>query len=358
MRVHMVGAEWFGTRPGGLNRYFQALFTAMTARPEVEVSAVAFGDAPPGGLAWPLRTSPLPVRVLASQAQRPRPRPEILDRHFAPYGPSTSNRVRPEHGSVIHFHGPWFAESLAAGQAGWKSALKRHWERARYKNADGAVVLCEAFRQILAGELEFPDERITVIPPGVDLSQFTFQPLLDDAAPEVLCVRRLERRMGIDTLLDAWPNVLRACPEARLSVVGEGTARAELEAQVDRLDLRGSVTLHGRLSDAKLNSRYRAARLTVVPTRSLEGFGLIALESLAVGRPVIVTDVGGLPDSVRGLDPSLIVPPDQPLALAERLVSALEGRVPTADRCRAHAESFAWELAVDRHLDLYRSILR
>ena len=89
---------------------------------------------------------------------------------------------------------------------------------------------------------------------------------------------------------------------------------------------------------------------------ALEGFGLIALESLAAGRAPVVTACGGLPDSVRGLDPSLIVAPGEAGALAARLAAALDGTVPAPGRCRAHAETCSWSAAADRHIALYREL--
>jgi glycosyltransferase involved in cell wall biosynthesis len=94
----------------------------------------------------------------------------------------------------------------------------------------------------------------------------------------------------------------------------------------------------------------------VVPTRALEGFGLIALESLAAGRAPIVTDVGGLPDSVRGFDESLIVSPDNEQMLGERIVRALKGERPTPDQCRTRAAEFTWSRCVQRHLTAYAEL--
>jgi glycosyltransferase involved in cell wall biosynthesis len=70
----------------------------------------------------------------------------------------------------------------------------------------------------------------------------------------------------------------------------------------------------------------------------------------------VVTDCGGLPDAVRGLDPTLIVPADDAEALAARLTSALDGVLPSPSRCRTHAESFSWTVAAQRHHSLYSEV--
>ena len=354
----MSGSEWFGALPGGLNRYFEDLFVALSRRPDVEVRAAAFGDPLADGDSWGGVDSSLAERVLSSRrhSRSTEPAPDILDRHFAAYGPSKA-AVNPG-ALVAHFQGPWFAESRAAGEQTWRVGLKKQWERRRYAEVDRAVVFSEAFGRILVEELSFPEDRVQVIPPGVDLERFPYVPYQDSSRPSVLCVRRLEYRMGVDVLLAAWPAVLTKFPEARLDVVGDGSCAPALKRQAEGTDLHGSVTFHGQIDDLELSRLYGSALASVVPTRSLEGFGLIALESLASGRPAIVTDVGGLPDAVRALDGSLVVPSEDVGALADRIVAALDGHAPSGSRCRRHAEGFSWALVAQRHVDLYREVTR
>ncbi|MFF0490355.1 glycosyltransferase family 4 protein [Nocardia sp. NPDC004068] len=345
----MTGAEWFSASPGGLNRYFTDLFGALRGMDDIRVTATAFGDAPEGGRSWGATGGTTLARGRRAFLDRMEiSRETIVDRHFCLYGPPAPGPL------VVHFHGPWARESRAAGESGRAVRAKYLLERLRYARADRFVVLSNRFRDLLAADYRVPAERIAVIAPGVDLDRFPIpEPPPADAAPLVLCVRRLERRMGIDVLLRAWPGVTARHPEARLLIVGTGTAAAELGACAAHDD---TITFAGRVDDDELTRLYARAACTVVPSRALEGFGLIALESLAAGRAPIVTDCGGLPDSVRGLDPSLIVPPDDAEALADRLTAALDGPLPTAKQCRAHAESFTWTRAARAHLALYREL--
>jgi hypothetical protein len=163
--------------------------------------------------------------------------------------------------------------------------------------------------------------------------------------------------MGIDVLLDAWPAVRAAHPGARLVIVGTGSQEAALRERVARPDIAGTAHLVGRVDDETLGRLYAEASCTVVPSVALEGFGLIALESLAAGRAPVVTDCGGLPDAVQGLDPSLVVHPGDAAALAARIDRALRGGVPDPQRCRVHAETFSWRSAAEQHAELYRELL-
>ncbi|WP_068022143.1 glycosyltransferase family 4 protein [Nocardia mexicana] len=342
----MTGSEWFGAAPGGLNRYFTDLYSALARRPEISITATAFGDPPPGGQSWGPTGGTTLHRARRAFLDRP-PLGALVDRHFCLYGPPARGPL------VVHFHGPWAQESRLAGASGRSVRAKYLLERLRYARADRFVVLSGRFRDLLISDYRVPAERIAVIAPGVDLDRFTASDTPADSAPRVLCVRRLERRMGLDTLIRAWPTVLDRHPGARLTVAGTGTAATELRTLAAE---QPSIEFTGRVTDERLTELYARAHCTVVPSVALEGFGLIALESLAAGRAPIVSECGGLPDSVRGLDPSLIVPPGDPDALAERLAAALDGGVPTTKQCRAHAESFSWDAAARRHVALYREL--
>ena len=352
-RVHMTGSEWFSSRPGGLNRYFEDLFAALLIRDDVEVTAAAFGDAPQLANTWgPVERGTL-QRVAAASSVRSYPSPGIVDRHFCLYGGAV--RGRSGQRLVVHFHGPWASESLLAGDAEWRIRVKHHIERARYRQAQAFIVLSRQFRELLVSDYRVDDSSVIVVPPGVDLIRFRLAPELDSRM--VVCVRRLERRMGIDYLLRAWPEILGEVPDALLTIVGTGSYEHELREMARGMRLGGSVHFLGRVGDEELSALYSASAISVVPSVALEGFGLIALESLAMGRSPIVTDCGGLPDAVQDLDGSLIVAPRNVSQLAERIVKALGGDRPTAEQCRAHAEKFSWKATAGRHVDLYRRVL-
>lgn len=354
----MTGSEWFSALPGGLNRYFTDLFAALSARDDIELSAAAFGAPPVGGQSWGAVGGRTWSRVVAAFRDRSGlAKPGILDRHFCLYGPAAIGRGGP-HRLVVHFHGPWAAESRFAGASELRARAKYLVERVRYTGAQRFVVLSNHFRDVLVDDYRVPADRIEVIPPGVDLDRFSPRPRPDTTGDRrvVLCVRRLEHRMGIHRLIEAWPKVVAAHPEAHLVIVGTGTAEEELRRQVVSAGLQHKIEFLGRIDDSALSWWYSLAELTVVPSVGLEGFGLIALESLAAGRPTVVSDCGGLPDAVAGLDPTLIVPADNAEALAARLVSGLDGALPTSERCRAHAESFSWTVAAQRHHTLYSEV--
>jgi hypothetical protein len=164
--------------------------------------------------------------------------------------------------------------------------------------------------------------------------------------------------MGIDVLLRAWASVLIEHPESVLLIAGDGSQRQSLEDLAARHLPAGSFRFLGRVSDDELVEIYRAADCSVAPSVALEGFGLITLESAACGTPAVVSDTGGLPDGVVGLDPTLVVPPGDDRTLARRLASAADGRLPDRDATRAFSLDFSWGAIAGRHMAIYERLRR
>ena len=172
---------------------------------------------------------------------------------------------------VVHFHGPWAAESAAEGQARWVVAAKRLVERSVYRKAARFVVLSNAFKRTLVEDYRIPPWKIEVIAPGVDLAYFTpgdgqamRQRLGLGDERVVVTVRRLVPRMGHTVLLEAWSDVVRRhnVDTVRLFVVGEGPLRSELEREVDRHRLGNSVQFLGTVEPDVLRDLYRTAEVS------------------------------------------------------------------------------------------------
>jgi glycosyltransferase involved in cell wall biosynthesis len=364
-----VGMAWFADQPGGLDRYFEALLAAQrTAGAPAVGLACGQERSRPDEHAAPLGPLPVKLRALREQGTRLAPACDLVDAHFAlhaaPVLSSAAARRRP---LVVHFQGPWHHEAALEGAGASGVRARRSVERWVYRQAAACVVLCSSFGEILVQDLGVDPSRVHVVRPGVDVDRF--QPGdraaarrrlgLDPDRPTVVAVRRLVRRTGIDLLLQALALVSRVEPDVQLVVAGDGAERADLEAQAAQLGIGRHVTFLGRVADEALPDVYRAGDLSVVPTRALEGFGLVTLESFACGTPVVVTDVDGLADAPRQLDASCVVPPDDLVALGARLRGALDGSqpLPSAAACRAFAEEHRWSGVARRHLDLYAEVL-
>ena len=207
-----------------------------------------------------------------------------------------------------------------AGIGGWvwhrcQSLARRRIERAALDRARRVIVLSDFMRRHLAECHRLEAERMLLIPAGVDTR--IFSPLPDYRSSRdalgltrdqfvLFTVRNLVPRMGLDALLRAMARVRQAIPHVQLLIGGSGPLRSELEAQVKTLDLEGCVRFLGFVPEDVLPEYYRAADVFVLPTAQLEGFGLVTIEALASGTPVLGTPVGATAEILGRLDASLL----------------------------------------------------
>jgi glycosyltransferase involved in cell wall biosynthesis len=366
-RVLMLGMGWFPTTLGGLNRYYRCLFEQL---PEASGVVVGPAEDTPESVAVVDGGIVLPHRLLEfwRLTRRAAAGADVVDAHFSLYAAMPlllgALRNRPV---VFHFHGPWAAENVAAGDSSRiRLSLRSALERRVLRRVDAHVVLSAAFRRVLVERYGVRPWNVHVWAPGVALDTFTpgdgslarKRLDIDRGAFVAVCVRRLVARMGVDGLLDAWGEIAESLPDGSvLLLVGDGPLRESLAGRAARPPLSNSVRVLGRLSDQQLIEAYRAADVAIVPSVSLEGFGLIVPEAAACGTPSIVSDVGGLPEVVRALDPSLVVPASDSVALGARIAAAAQGALPARDATRSFAETFSWPHLAERHRALYRRLL-
>ncbi len=167
------------------------------------------------------------------------------------------------------------------------------------------VITCSAFmREEVAAVLGANEAQLDMIPNQVDLSPFA-RPALSvrpslwpEDRPLILFAGRLEYEKGVQTALDALPEIERRVPGVGLVVAGDGTYRSTLEEQAANLGLGDRVQFVGFVEEAELRSLYRSADLALVPSL-YEPFGLVALEAMASETPVAVADTGGLREFVQ-----------------------------------------------------------
>lgn len=203
--------------------------------------------------------------------------------------------------------------------AGWEGPARRLLNRLTAGLATRVVAVSEAVRDETARTLGVPPERITVIPNGVNTHEFTPTPR-PVVAPVIGCTGRLHRKNGHRILLDAFAAIREAVPEARLLLVGDGPERGPLERTVTRRGLGGAVTFAGEQADV----RPWLHRMAVYVQPSIaEGMSNSILEAMACGLPVVATRVGGTPEVVEDGVSGLLVPPDDPSALATSLLTLL-----------------------------------
>lgn len=257
-------------------------------------------------------------------------------------------------------------------EAGWaqlpaaRSLLRRIGEE-----TDTLTYLGEYTRRRIARALTGEAAaRMAQLPPGVD--EKTFHPGSGGDAvrarlgltdrPVVVCVSRLVRRKGQDTLIEAMPRVLEAVPEAVLLIVGGGPYRAELEKLAASRGLTDAVHFTGPVSWEELPAHYGAGDVFAMPCRTrrggldVEGLGIVYLEASATGLPVVAGDSGGAPDAVLPGETGWVVPGGDPELTADRLVELLrdpELRSRMGARGRRWVEErWRWDLLAEKLREL------
>ena len=358
-----VGIGWFPKTPGGLDRYLYELTHQLAASQDrVELCGVGLPETEPNSsinlnnLAEPEHRLWERLWLIRSNfMQRKFAKPDAINLHFALYS-FPLLQVLPKGVPVtFSFHGPWALESKQEG-SGKLSVFLKHWVEDRvYHRCDRFIVLSKAFGDILHQEYQVPWSKIHVIPGGVDLSRFQFDRSRPEARsqlnwpqnrPILFTARRLVRRVGLDKLLMAVAAIKPEIPDIWLAIAGKGPLQADLQQQATDLGLNDNVKFLGFMPDDQLPIAYQAADLSVMPSQSLEGFGLAVLESLACGTPALCTPVGGMPEILEPFSPNLITTSIEATAIAERLEQLLLKKVPMPSREACHeyaAMNFDWQ---------------
>jgi glycosyltransferase involved in cell wall biosynthesis len=356
---------------GGLDRYYFDLVRALPAV-GTQVKGYVFGDTggtdgitnfAADGASLLGRWAGLRSAVAGSMRES-----DVVVSHFASHAFGMLDQIGKKP-FVVHFHGPWASESAAEGAGALSVAAKRTLERIVYSRGARFIVLSKAFGLILEREYGVPQSAIRVVPGGVDVRRFAGVGSREQARrrlgwpadrPTVVTVRRLVRAKGLENLIEATKTIRARIPDVLVVIAGTGPLESELKRRVAEGGLEHNVRFEGFVADEALPSVYRAADLFVVPTITLEGFGLVVIEALACGTPVVVTPVGGLPEVVAELDPRLVLGSTEPAELARGIAAALDGTLvlPSEDACRAYARRFDWPTIAARVNDVYQEVVR
>jgi phosphatidyl-myo-inositol alpha-mannosyltransferase len=203
-----------------------------------------------------------------------------------------------------------------------------------------------------------------IIPNGTDLSHFNPQvePLEKycDGKLNIVFVSRLERRKGVDYLLPAFELVKREIPNSRLIIVGPGTRlRKGYEEWVAEHHV-SDVIFVGQASYEDLPRYYRTADVFCVPATGRESQGIILIEAMATGRPIVATNIDGYTTVVTHGEQGLLVPPKDSDALAAALIKLLKDeplRRRMSEKGIVRARDFSWDKIAVQVVDYYKQVL-
>lgn len=364
---------WFPNQAGGLNRYVYELVQQLASDGDrvklwgldmpdnsQEPSNLNLTDLADSRLSTPARLWQVSQRLRQPEMRRQLAQAHSINLHFALYSLPLLAHLPRSTPVTFTFHGPWAGETRQEGATALSIALQSWIEHRVYRRCDRFITLSQAFADILHQDYGVDQQQIHTIPGGINTTSFQDNLSRIEARrqmgfpqdrPILFTPRRLVQRMGIGNLLEALAIVKVKVPDVWLAIAGKGPQSQALAAQAQALGLSDHVKFLGYVPDEQLPIAYQAADLTVVPSQSLEGFGLILLESLACGTPVISTPVGGMPEVLRPFDPNLVCEARSSEAIADRLTAILSGTIALPDRsaCRDYARThYDWNIIAPR----------
>lgn len=365
----------------------------MTSRPKLETHGVALlatrmsvlGYESCGGsevIFWEdaaiLKSAGIPVRVYGRSAREGSPVHVLPVRTRMPllssieYGGQFLRKER--HALIVAYNEPalagWAPERTIV-RFDWSTGLPRYWKwpfwLSRFQRALYVFPSESERRLFLCQHDRIPAHRAWVVPNAVDLR--LFRPVDSGGTIQLANALRIGFAgqwvpgKGIDLLLDAWQSVKTTFPRAELHLAGgarlwKGTRTIKgsltCATRIQEMEKEGSLQVIGSLPRGKMPDFWRSLNIAVVPSL-YESFGLVALEAMACGVPVIATAVGGLKEIVQDGESGLLVPPGDAFALARALTTLLTNeplRCRLAKGARQRAKKFSFERRSDELLQL------
>lgn len=244
-------------------------------------------------------------------------------------------------------------------------------ERELVSQARRVIVCSRHMKDEVQYFFQIPDHKLDVIPNGVDLAELTkeYSPgalaafRAKYAAPAekiVFTISRLVYEKGVHLLVQAMPQVLQECPQTRLIVAGKGPEADNLKLQAEHSGVAAQVSFIGFVSDADRNLFFEVADCAIFASL-YEPFGIVALEAMALGCPLIVSDVGGFAEMVKHADTGIKIYPNNVDSTAWGIVHALKNpewaKNHAAKAQRSVQERFNWPRIATLTRETYRRTL-
>ncbi len=248
----------------------------------------------------------------------------------------------------------------------------RLMQRRVMRKSSMTIVLSNYSEETLLRDLSpgISPSSIISIPGGVDIERLK-PPMsklkikrelgLDPDKFTLFTVRRLVPRMGLEELIYAMKILIEHFERVHLIVGGRGILERRLKALARSLGLERHVTFTGYIDEEKLPFYYQAADAFVLPSKDLEGFGLVTIEALACGTPVLATPVGANIEILKKFDERLLFSGTDPQSIAKGILNFMKSYQKDDDsshRCREFVvQNYSWEKIVDRYEKVYSGLV-
>ncbi len=246
------------------------------------------------------------------------------------------------------FQGTWLYH------VGVKRVVMRH-----FRMLQGRIAVSPPAYRYISGH--FP-AGYRIIPNGIDVEEFAIAepfPHLRDGMMNLLFVGRLEKRKGLKYLLGAFSKLKWDWPNLRLLVVGAGNPDEDSYRIMSERNLK-DVEFLGRVTDEEKARYFKSADIFCSPATGRESFGIVLLEAMAAGKPVVATNIDGYASVITHGEEGLLVEPKSDKALADAISSLIDApqlRASLAERGRKKANEYRWEIVAGKVMDYYETLL-
>lgn len=229
---------------------------------------------------------------------------------------------------------------------------------------DTCTVNSTATRDLVLGVFKSNKEP-EIIPMGVDLNLFKpfsrhFYGNNSENSPIILTVGRLDKNKGFNYLIDAMPKLIHRFPELKLIIAGDGPEKNNLLNQIKNLHLEQNVSMVGAVRNKDLPKYYNTADLFVLPSLK-EGLGVVLLEAMACGTPVIGSAIGGIKDIIKDGETGLLVKPENSEDISNRIIEILSDELLrqrlSGQGVKLVKERFSWDIVVKQFIGIYEGFV-
>lgn len=285
-------------------------------------------------------------------------KPDVVHVHgtYPPY--SIIPLITEKYPIVITLHGIVSIESNYSirNKVLLRNIIYRKLEKQAIKQADRLIAVSPSIREICLKMGSSPS-KIALIPNGIVIEEYEVESK-NPISPSILYIGRLVKIKGIDILVKALPIIKGSYPNIKLYIAGMGGQYNKINSLVKRLDLTENVVFLGNVFGSEKRCLIASTDILVTPSR-YEAFGIVILEAMASGKPVVASDVGGIPYIVDDGKTGLLFKDGDIDELAKNVLNLLTDKSTRLNMGRAGKEKaklFSWEEIADETVKVYREI--
>lgn len=234
--------------------------------------------------------------------------------------------------------------------------IKMRLEALGFRLADMIIAPTNFIARVLMSEYNVFDEKIQIVPNGIDTQYFSPNGNENKNEKIVLSVSRITEQKGVEFLPELAQSVINKIPQVKFLIVGEGPILNKLENISKTLSISDNIEFSGFIPRNKLLELYRQAEI-FVSTSIYEPFGLVNLEAMASGNPVVAFSIGGIKEVVRNNMDGFLVPPWSVDLLSESIIKLLSNsklRLEYGNNARKRALEFDWKNVTSQLDDAYK----